>query len=60
MGIHSAEDMVQNDERTRKRDGTTGTIDELLRFYINVRQRVIDAKAINSLMNINPSVSLKS
>ena len=48
MGIHSAEVMVQNDERTRKRDGTTGTIDELLRFYINVRQRVIDAKAINS------------
>ena len=60
MGIHSAEVMVQNDERTRKRDGATGTIDELLRFYINVRQRVIDAKAINSLMNINPSVSLKS
>ena len=48
MGIHSAEVMVQNDERTRKRDGATGTIDELLRFYINVRQRVIDAKAINS------------
>ena len=40
MGTHPAKVMVENNERTRKRDGATGTIDELLRFYINVRHRV--------------------